>query len=276
MALSLDIVRFAATDLLDEDGRPVAEVASPHYAGVRTEMVACPYADVRAGEPMNRTALRQMTAVWPALLGSFAALSCPAPTTHQAWAVAITGIALPLVAPRPVPRLTSAIFKASLGLSQVFSALLLSADGVADTPLGSLGDGASFFAELDRGRWLVGADQVCAGTAPMIGQVFDALIGRVEAGPLPPDAERVRRVAPVAVALHTAHLLAQQAAARRGEREPVTGELHPWMRAVFALPGRPPSHVRRLFPAGQTPAEVEGYLAEPGEAAFLAALEALG
>ncbi len=139
----------------------------------------------------------------------------------------------------------------------------------------SLGDGPSFFAELDRGRWLVGADQVCAGTAPIIRQVFDALVGRTAPSVLSEEARRIRDVAPVAVGLHVAHLLARQAAARRGEGEPVTEELPPWLRAVFALPGRPPEHVRRLFPSGATPPIVEKYVAEPGQEAFERGLDAL-
>jgi hypothetical protein len=274
MTLARDLVSFAATALFDVDGRPVAEVASPAWRDVPTELVACPYADVRAGQPMNRTALRQMSAVWPALLASFAALGGGTPTVHGAWAAALSGIALPLLAPRPVPRLQSALFKASLGLSQVFSALLLSDDGVADAPLTSLGDGAAFFAELDRGRWLVGADQVCAGTAPMIEQVFDALTGRIPVDPAPPEIRAVP-AAPVAVGLHVAHLLACQQAARRGEREPVTDPLNPWLRAVFAVPNRPVAHARRLFEAGAVPAAVERYLASPGDEAFTAAIDAI-
>ncbi len=267
MIVARGIVEFAATELIDEDGRPVAEVASPHYPATQTELVGCPYGDVRVGQPMNRTALRQMTAVWPALLAGMSALSGPDPTVHRAWAAAVSGIALPLLAPVPVPRLQSALFKASLGLSQVFSALLLADNGVADAPLASLGDGEAFFAELDRGRWLVGADQVCAGTAPMIVQVFDALTGTLPVGPA---ASAIRPVpeAAVAIGLHTAHLLACQQAARRGEREPVTAPLSPWMRAVFALPNRPAEHARRLFERGAVPRGVERYLAAPGDTAF--------
>lgn len=211
---------------------------------------------------MNRSALRQMTAVWPELLASFAALGGCEPTIGRAWEAAIIGIALPLVAPSPVPRLVAALFKASLGLSQVFSAMLLTGEGVADTPLVALGDGPSFFAALDEGRWLVGADQVCAGTMPMIVGVFDALTGPV--APAPPIIaaliERVGGIPAEVVGLHVAHLAALQAAARRGDGPPVEAPSAAWLRAVFAVPQRPPEHARRLFATGGVPASVERYL----------------
>lgn len=256
------LLNFGAASLMDEDGRPVAEVASSAYPTVTTDLVVCPYADVRAGGMMNRSALRQMSAVWPELMGCFSALAGPEPTVGRAWAAAVTGISLPLVAAGPVPRLTAAVFKASLGLSQVFSAMLLSDDGVADAPLTALGDAAGFFAALDQGRWLVGADQVCAGSKPMIEQVFTAMTTG-SSTPCPPEVlvliERVGVLPPQVVGLHVAHLCALQRAARSGDGEaPVA--THPWLRAVFAVPNRPPAHARRLFERGKVPASVEDYL----------------
>ncbi len=175
----------------------------------------------------------------------------------------------PLVAPQPTSRLVAGLFKASLGLTQVFSALLLGADGVADVPLTALGDGEAFFAELDRGRWLIGAEQACAGTKPMIVAVFDAMC---RSGQAPAEiAALLPRVeaAPTAVALHVAWLAARQQAARRGEGEPVMESLHPWLRATFAVPDRAPEHARRLYPAGNTPAALERFLAsDRSSAAF--------
>lgn len=260
------LLDFGVCALTDEDGRPVAEVASPQFSTVHTDLVTCPYADARAGGVMNRSALGQMTATWPDLLASLSALAGPEPTVSRAWSAAVTGIALPLVAPEPVPRLTAALFKASLGLSQVFSALLLTGDGVADAPLSALGDAAAFFDALDQGRWLVGAQQVCAGSRPMIEQAFDALAGRSARRACPVEITdaitRVGSVPPAVVGLHVAHLASLQLAHRAGEGEPVT-VLHPWLRAVFAIPNRPPEHARRLFPARGAPASLERYLALP-------------
>lgn len=257
------LLTFSAASLWDEDGRPVAEVASPAYRSVATELVKCPYADARAGGEMNRSALRQMTAVWPELLACFSALAGPNPTVGTAWAAAVTGICLPLAAVRPVPRLTAALFKASLGLSQVFSAMLLSDDGVADAPLAALGDASGFFSALDQGRWLVGADQVCAGSQPMIEQVFGASL-HGDSQDCPPEVlaliRRVGTLPPEVVGLHVAHLCATQRAARSGDGEPPVAT-HPWLRAVFSIPNRPAEHARRLFRVGQVPVSIERYLA---------------
>lgn len=277
--LARGIVNFEATRLVDEDGRPVAEVASPIYDRVTTEVVACPYADVRQGGPMNRSALRQMSAVWPELLGCMATLAGPAPTVGAAWAAAVTGTALPLACPQPVPRLVAGLFKASLGLSQVFSAMCLSAPGVAGLPLSSLGRAPDFFRALDQGRWLVGAEQVCAGSRSMIEEAFDALNGGSGAAP-PAVAALVRAVGhtpPRVVALHAAYLAACARAARTGDGvAPAPG--HPWLRAVFAVPNRPPDHALRFFADGGAPevlvAFVEAGPAPRGEldARFSAAL----
>lgn len=260
------LLDFGVTALVDEDGRPVAEVASPAFRSVHTDLVACPYADVRAGGVMNRSALGQMTTTWPDLLASFAALAGPRPTVSRAWAAAVTGIALPLVSATPVPRRTAALFKASLGLSQVFSALLLTEDGVADAPLSALGDAPAFFDALDQGRWLVGANQVCAGSRPMIEQAFDALAGRGVERAAPSEvvdaAARVGQLPPEVVGLHVAHLASLQQLHRVGQGPPVEAH-HPWLRAVFAIPDRPAEHARRLFPTGGAPASLERYLALP-------------
>lgn len=260
------LLDFGVTALVDEDGRPVAEVASPAFSSVHTDLVTCPYADVRAGGLMNRSALWQMTATWPDLLASLSALAGPEPTVSRAWSAAVTGIALPLVSQEPVPRLTAALFKASLGLSQVFSALLLTDDGVADAPLSALGDAAAFFDALDQGRWLVGAQQVCAGSRPMIEQAFDALGGRGVDRACPTEIAnaigRVGALPPTVVGLHVAHLASLQRLHRLGQGAPAEAH-HPWLRAVFAIPDRPPEHARRLFPAGGAPAALERYLALP-------------
>jgi hypothetical protein len=272
------LVEFAAIHLVDADGRPVAEVASPLYAGVPTELASCPYADNRRGMPINRSALRQMTAVWPSLLASvrFLATEAGPPTVHDAWRVAVTGLTAPLVAGSPVPVPLAALFKACLGMSQLLSALLLSDDGVADAPFVELGTAAELLGELDTGRWLIGEVQACAGPPPTILAMLQAFGGEPGEATLDPAFAGLgsRGVwvdeATGAIGLHVAHLAAVQAALRRGEgdgiapatRRALEGRAHPWLRAVTAIPDRPAAHARRLFPAGKTPAVVERYLAD--------------
>ncbi|MEZ4241124.1 MAG: hypothetical protein R3F59_34185 [Myxococcota bacterium] len=172
-----------ALSLRDAEGRPLGEVSAPGYDEVPTEVVACPYADGRRGQPMNVTALRQLTGAWPALLGTVRTLSGPSPTAHRAWRTAVACTAAPLLVAEPVPVPLAALFKTALGLSQVTTALLLAADGVADTPLAALGTPAEAFDTLDRDGWLQGQLQVCAGSRPMIEQMWRALGGASDEAP---------------------------------------------------------------------------------------------
>ena len=269
VTLAAGLVGFTARALVDEDGRPVAEVASPLYRDESTELVACPYGDARGTQPMNRSALRQMSASWPELLGALAWLGRPAEgggvrSVHDAWRAAVTGISLPLLADPPIPRLVSSLFKTSLGLSQVFSTMLLSADGLAEAPLDSLGTPPEFFAALDQGRWLIGAKQVCAGSRAMIVEAFGALAGHLSVTECPPVVASLGPAAaglpPHIIALHVAHLCATQSRARLGDGTVDPTDQPPWLRAVFSEPDRPAAHALRLFPRGKAPGALEAYL----------------
>ncbi|MCB9683682.1 MAG: hypothetical protein H6735_01415 [Alphaproteobacteria bacterium] len=189
-AVAAMLTRRQVPDLADEDGRPVGEVAATWYRDVVTDTVRCPYRDARHGGVMNRSALRQMGGVWPALLATFRALGGPEPRVIDAFRAALVGISAPAAAhvahpERPIPNGLAALYKTSLGLSQVTAALLLADDGVADAPLSELGDGVAFFRFLDDGRWLLGEEQVCAGSEAMIVEAWEGLLGR--RGALPPS-----------------------------------------------------------------------------------------
>jgi hypothetical protein len=266
-------------DRLDEDGRPVGEIGSRLYDPDRTELVACPYADERKGHPMNRSALRQLGACWPDVVRAARWIVGQAPTVGGVWAAAITATALPHAwrDEEPVPRVLSALYKTSLGMSQATAALLLADDGVADVPFASLGDDEDFFRFLDAGRWLVGRDQACAGPEPMIRELVRAL---VDERPLedPPRALRdvnvdgVRQTAVRVAGVQAVTLLGVAQCVGRGVRDGLDGSLAEgwlegrapaWLRSALSGPGRRPEHVRRLFPAGGTPTEVEELLASP-------------
>ena len=264
------LITFAARHRLDEDGRPVAEIASPHYDPARTELQRCPYPDARLGQPMNRSALRQMADVWPALLDSVRWCVGGEPTVHRAWRAAVAGLAAPALWPDPdVPRLLSAQFKASLGLSQVLTTLLLNEPGAADARLAALGDAAAFVAHLDAGRWLVGESQVCAGSASMIGAIFEALADGAPGAPGPAWTrlgDGWFDAAAEAVAVHAAHLaLANRALGAGSPVRPETaawvgGRVPPWLRGVLGVPDRAPEDALRLFPAGRAPLGLRTYL----------------
>ncbi|MEN0066459.1 MAG: hypothetical protein AAGA48_30260 [Myxococcota bacterium] len=251
-----------SSDLIDVDGRPVGELGSSAYASVPTEVGSCPYADARRGRPMNRSALRQLSQVWgdvPVTVSAMAACALRPGTVAGAWQTALAGTALPGEWARtqpgvPVPRRWSAIYKTSLGFSQVLTAMLLSEDGVADCRLEALGTADAFFELLDRERWLVGEEQVCAGPAAWIGRLFEALASPAPA-PLPFDVGHLGRRRAVWVALQTAYY---------GAARQLPGSLPPprlpCLRAIQALPGRTAVHARRLFAEGDVPKELDAFL----------------
>ena len=81
-------------------------------------------------------------------------------------------------------------------------------------------------------------------------------------------------------ALQAAYLAAVYQAVRAGRADGLAGtpgeqwlsRVPPWLRAVLAVPNRPPEHARRLFPSGAAPRSVERFLdAGPGSAGELAA-----
>lgn len=244
---------YRANGLLDEDGRPLGELASPLYPQVVTEVVPCPYPDARHGWPMNASALRQIAPLWPAIVASVRALAGPAPTVHQAWRVALVGIAAPLLVEEPVPRLVSAFYKTSLGLSQITTRLLLTEEGVATVPFADLGDGATFFESLDANRWLHGQVQVCAGTRAMFVALGDALAGRPGPATLAPalaalDCAQVADGAAAVVVAQVRALGEIQDARRAGAEVPLPEGLPPWLRAAAGIPGLSAAHAARLSP----------------------------
>lgn len=263
MSLGREIVKHPAPRLLDEDGRPVAEIGTElEDPPVGTERVACPYPDRRAGLPMNRSALRQMAVEWPAVLAALRSFAGPGPVSVRgALAAVLTGTSEVarhhLDHPdRPVPRRVAVTYKTCLGLSQVLAASCLADPDVGSAPLGSLGDGAAFFTFLDDGGWLLGQVEVCAGPRAMFLDVFTALS---EGGGTPPAwaLEARRAVGLAAVAVLTAPLLdpaAPRLARLLGPKGPS------WTRALSGHPDRRPGDVARWFDAGDpTRAAVLGF-----------------
>lgn len=250
-------------DLLDEDGRPIGEIGSRRYHEVETDIAVCPYADARHGRAMNRSALRQVSQVWPdvrATVRALGACSTRPGTVAGSWQTAQLGTAIPgVLGTGRVPRRWSAVYKTSLGFSQVLTALLLVDDGVADLELAALGTGDDFLALLDRERWLVGDQQVCAGPASYIAELFEDLAApAVEPARLPPglDGAALGRHRATWVGMQVAYI----GAARTIPGVRITPGI-PCLRAVQALPGRRPEHARRLFATGDVPDVVETFLA---------------
>lgn len=254
----------------------MGEIGSPLYDPDTTELRTCPYADARRGLPMNQTALRQLSSCWTEVCAAAGWLAGPTGTAHRAWWAALAGTAAPAAHARrhpgaPIPRVLSSLYKASLGFSQVLTATLLADDHVADTPLTQLGDAGAFFSVLDQGRWLVGAEQVCAGPAPMIQELYTVLAGQRAHSP-PPELTALGDPAAYAdpwtawVGVQVAFLGAVRQIIARGEAPADALERHlrpriPCLRAALSVPGRRAEHARRLFPEGAAPEVLEAFLA---------------
>lgn len=255
----------AQRDWLDTDGRPLAEVSSPAYPS-DTVVVACPYSGGRKGRPMNATALEQVRAHAEVGLATLSAAVGPEPRVADVYAAACRVVAAPLFLPRPVPAASSALYKTTAGFLQLLTALLLASPGLAETAARDLPGAASLLTVLERGRWLIGQQQVCAGSPGEISLAWEVLCGRrhVDGAALP---LAPADWAPGATALVLGLTLAAHARLVRAERDGLLGfgtadprvdewplgarlwyrRPAPWLVAATADPTATLEHVRRLF-----------------------------
>ncbi len=237
--VSFDVVSavldFEARNRMDEDGRPCGEVGSDRYGEVATDVVACPYTGARKGGAMNASAWRQMGTCWKKVLSDWRVDVGPRPDLWRVWEVAIAGVVSPCRHVEPVPRDVAVRFKASLGIGQVLTAVLLEEDGAGAARFADVATPKAWLDWLELDRWLVGEVQVCAGSPGAIAEVLGAL-GEGSDGASVDDRGDVA-IVPRAVALMVAEELAG-----RG-RWPQA----PWLRGVRFRPGRRPAHARRLL-----------------------------
>lgn len=260
-------------DWLDGDGRPLAEVSSPLYPADSVE-VACPFGGSRKGRPMNETAQVQVRAHAEAGLATLAACVGPAPLVADVFAASARVVAAPLFLPRPVPVASAALYKTTAGFLQLLTALLLDSPDLAATPARDLPGPDSLLAVLERGRWLVGQRQVCAGSPGEIALAWEVLCGRRSAAGAPlPVAPAAW--APAATGLVLALTLSAHSRLMRAEREGLAGfgtdspqvdrwplgarlwyrRPAPWLVSATANPDRHATDVRRLFAAPQPTVE---------------------
>ncbi len=255
----------AQRDWLDTDGRPLSEVSSPLYPSDTVE-VACPYSGGRKGRPMNETAQLQVRAHAEAGLATLSVAVGPEPRVADVFAAATRVVAAPLFLQRPVPAASSALYKTTAGFLQLVTALLLASPDLAGTPARDLPGPDSLQNVLERGRWLIGQRQVCAGSPGEIALAWEVLCGRrrVEGSALPlaPAAW-----APQATALVLALTLRAHERLLRAEREGLAGfgtaepqveawplgarlwyrRPAPWLVAATANPDASAEQVRRCF-----------------------------
>lgn len=169
----------AHLDVLDEEGRPLGEAASPRYAEARRREAHRHFGDARdeTGLPCNEAALGQLRGSWSALLHALSTYEAyRPPTVSRAFRRALAGTLLApsraLVRRVPVEREVAALFKLCLGYSELLAAALMEAKLEADAPLpGPRG----LCALIEARPWLIGDTQVCAGSRKQIAEAWTAL-----------------------------------------------------------------------------------------------------
>ena len=178
-------------EYLDVAGRPVGEGRSDAFRIVHTELHACPYPGSRNNhvKPMNVTALRQMPS-WPQILTMLHWLSQryrarkggKVVTSDDLAQVTSSGIFLidylVLRRHRPLrsgetPTLVSGLYKVCLG----FQLAYLPERFAGQPTTAGLPDARGFYAYLEENELLIGEAEVCSGSAAMIMQAYEAIIG---------------------------------------------------------------------------------------------------
>jgi len=193
---------------MDVAGRPVGEGRAAAFQQVQTEMQTCPYAGSRYhhAKPMNVTALRQIMPAWEQIVTMLSWLGQRYRARHQTEITTyddlslVTGAGVFLadfvvlrrhqpLRSHEIPMLISGLYKVCLGfqLATFFGSMQ---ERFADqTTPRHLPDAAGFHDYLEANELLIGEAEVCSGSAAMIMEAYNAMIGRhaVAQEALPPD-----------------------------------------------------------------------------------------
>ncbi|MCB9600105.1 MAG: hypothetical protein H6721_00720 [Sandaracinus sp.] len=167
---------FGLDRLCDTDGRPVAERRAPSdvKVGVPIVLKPCPYADARQGQPMNVSALAQLTRALPSVRASVEAFHRHPDVPSGTWPGMLGAVLDQLAGPALValdargaevlvPADVSAGHKVAAGFYGVLWRLL------RDDACAPLTPGVeSFVGYVERDGGLIGASEVCAGPMNLI------------------------------------------------------------------------------------------------------------
>lgn len=157
----------------DTEGRPLAESAAPVERQAPTELVACPFAGHRRGEPMNRSAWGQVARGLDAALAEL--VDGAGPTAADAWMSASRLRWQGLSYAEPVPLEVAVAYKLAVGLQRPLTSWLLLNPGAADRPLAALVSPEHIVQRLEDEGWLHGAQQVCPAPPAKIERAWRAL-----------------------------------------------------------------------------------------------------
>jgi len=178
-------VVFGLERIIDDEGRPVSERRAPSSVkdGVEIELRSCPYPDERLGQPMNASALAQLTRHLDSVLAEVARFRAMGPRGTPTWAEVFEAVIDQLVSPAryllekrdrrgPVPAQSAVGHKLAAGYFGVLRNLLVR-EALGDHYPVSV---ESLLAFVKKQRALIGASEVCAGPPKMITRVSDILI----------------------------------------------------------------------------------------------------
>lgn len=201
----LEPLAFPIDSIVDTDGRPLREHSAPLelQKGVPMELIECSYPGSRYKHknPMNISALRQMTEHWDELISGLLCLrnlyvqSSNKVRLIDLWRIGMLGEILPQyltyrahnpVSHSAMPPFVAAIYKVMIGLNtsifKLAQTTLLSSPDTVDQEV----DPEKLFAFVESDNLLIGVKQVCAGPEGMIRKAIRLLVTGAEA---PPNSE---------------------------------------------------------------------------------------
>lgn len=184
-AWSVSAVVCDLNDMLDDEGRPIAErrADAAVRAGVEMEMKACPYGGIRQGKLMNVSALVQISQYFNPVMAEIAVFRRQAAGAQASWDDLLACVVDQLCRPAiyllqqhslhgPVPARLAVGHKLAAGF---FGVMRGAHERLA------LGDALpvtvdAFLALVDEMGALVGASEACAGSPSMIRKATTALV----------------------------------------------------------------------------------------------------
>ena len=82
-------------DVIDEEGRPLLEMASPSYQISARHEISCPYRDSRHRHVMNQATLQQVGRYWNDISETLAWLAGPSASVYRAWRASLIATLAP-------------------------------------------------------------------------------------------------------------------------------------------------------------------------------------
>lgn len=192
----------------DAEGRLIREGRTPpqFVQPGEIEYKACPYSGARLGQPMNVSALRQMSAHWDDILAALAVVRVAyaeqrgaampaAPALLDLWRVGQLGSALPWFyllrgdGETRAPVYAAALAKVTLGVGLWAQRLLVDQLSGAWTPIPLTPQ--AIYASTESNGTLLGETEVCSGPEKLMLRFFEVLVAGTPETTSPPIAALV-------------------------------------------------------------------------------------